>query len=229
MKKFLVSILMFVLSLTLISCVNIPSEDNDIKDPINVYLVTFETFDGSYVAEQIINENETAIEPDEPVRLKFVFDGWYEDETLEIEFDFSTIIIKDTTIYAKWKKDKPNSDDPGVTEDGVYNTKTEVVYYIISFGKLPSNYFSKYGSVDVKKEWTKENKYSNGGDTFNNNEGLLPNHPKGTYTEADIEYEGTSRRNAKRIVFSYVLDLYFYTDDHYDSFIQFDMDTMTWK
>ena len=51
---------------------------------------------------------------------------------------------------------------------------------------------------------------------FGNFEELLPEKSGRDYYEADIEYKG-GRRNAKRLVFSND-GLYFYTDDHYESF-----------
>ena len=101
-----------------------------------------------------------------------------------------------------------------VTEDGYYNSKYEVAIYIHFFEKLPSNYFKKDKSQYVTDNWTEENKYSIGGNRFNNREELLP--LKNTYTECDIN-STRFNRGAERIVFSNNFDVY-YTADHYRSF-----------
>lgn len=37
----------------------------------------------------------------------YTFDGWYADDTRTKEFDFSTPITSNTTVYAKWEKNAP--------------------------------------------------------------------------------------------------------------------------
>jgi hypothetical protein len=105
-------------------------------------------------------------------------------------------------------------DDYEIYRDGYYNTKEEVALYIYLYLALPSNYRKK--SEFNRNDYTKENKLSTGGDRFYNKERLLPEASGRIYTEADIDYSGGSR-NAKRIVFSNDL-LIFYTSDHYASF-----------
>ena len=68
------------------------------------YTVTFETGEGSDVDDQVVNENETAVEPKDPTREGYTFGGWYLDEECTIPFDFSTPITEDITLYAKWTK-----------------------------------------------------------------------------------------------------------------------------
>ncbi len=67
------------------------------------YEVYFET-DGLYDVEaQDVKKNGTATRPEiDPVNDDFHFGGWYEDYDCTIEFDFSTPITEDITIYAKW-------------------------------------------------------------------------------------------------------------------------------
>ena len=105
-------------------------------------------------------------------------------------------------------------DNVNVTEKGIYNTKEEVGAYIYLFHKLPSNYNSNKSYVT--KNYTKQNKLSYTGGTFQNREGLLPKASGRTFPECDIGYTGGGR-NALRIVFSSDF-LIFYTGDHYDSF-----------
>jgi len=55
------------------------------------------------------------------------------------------------------------------------------------------------------------------GITFQNREGLLPDEPRGYYSEYTVITPGSSNRGARRIVAGENGELY-YTDDHYESF-----------
>lgn len=55
------------------------------------------------------------------------------------------------------------------------------------------------------------------GITFQNREGLLPDKPRGYYSEYTVITPGASTRGARRIVAGEEGELY-YTDDHYESF-----------
>ncbi len=81
------------------------------------YTVTFETNGGTEIEEQTVAEGETAEKPDDPVREGFVFDGWYSDEGLTEEYDFSEPVTEDITVYARW------------TEESV---PAEITYTIVS-------------------------------------------------------------------------------------------------
>lgn len=56
---------------------------------------------GAEIDAQCIDA-ETATEPDEPTNNIFAFGGWYEEAGCENEFNFSTAITADKTLYAKW-------------------------------------------------------------------------------------------------------------------------------
>lgn len=59
--------------------------------------------------------------------------------------------------------------------------------------------------------------YDQDGVTFENREGLLPEHPVGYYREFTVQTPGSDDRGARRIVVGDGGEWY-YTDDHYDSF-----------
>ncbi len=80
----------------------------------------------------------------------------------------------------------------------------------------------------ISSYWTLENLASIGGDVFQNRENLLPKKEGRTYTELDINYQGTSSRGKERIVYSNDW-LIFYTSDHYGSFVLYDEVTGTWN
>lgn len=70
---------------------------------INKYTVKFVSDHGSF-ADQTI-EHGKPIDTDKltiPEVEGYTFDGWYADDTRTKEFDFSTPITGDTTVYAKW-------------------------------------------------------------------------------------------------------------------------------
>ena len=78
-----------------------------------VSTVKFETFDGSKIDDQIIKVNllsaNKLAKVEDPTKDGYTFKGWYEDRELTKEFDFNKKIITDTTIFAKWVKNTPNT------------------------------------------------------------------------------------------------------------------------
>ena len=78
------------------------------KWDINQYTVQFVSDHGSF-GDQTIEHGGT-IDPDKliiPTVEGFTFDGWYADDTRTKEFNFSTPITSNTTVYAKWEKNAP--------------------------------------------------------------------------------------------------------------------------
>lgn len=59
--------------------------------------------------------------------------------------------------------------------------------------------------------------YPQDGSTFQNREGMLPDHPSGFYHEFTVETPGSPDRGARRLVVGDDGAIY-YTDDHYESF-----------
>ena len=99
-----------------------------------------------------------------------------------------------------------------------------VNYLAAHDGELPDNFLTKAEAQALG--WDSSKNYlsdvapgkSIGGDRFGNYEGLLPAESGRQYHEADCYYsEGA--RNANRLVYS-TDGLYFYTEDHYESFEQ---------
>ena len=70
---------------------------------INEYTVRFESNGGTPVTSQTVTYGERAIEPTNPTRQGYTFEGWYsDDETFVNKWDFATLITEDMTLYAKW-------------------------------------------------------------------------------------------------------------------------------
>lgn len=120
-------------------------------------------------------------------------------------------------------ENEPETQTSVIDENGTYSSKDEVALYIHTYGKLPSNFITKEEAESLGWSGGGLDKYAKGksigGDKFGNYEGLLPKAKGRVYTECDIDTMGASSRGAKRIVFSND-GLIFYTDDHYESFVQ---------
>ena len=114
------------------------------------------------------------------------------------------------------------SSDVVVVEDGEYCTVDEVAAYIKEFHKLPSNYITKKQAQDLGWHGGPLKNYapgkSIGGDTFTNRQHVLPDSDY-KYIECDINANGTSR-GAERIVYNTGNFKVYYTDDHYNTFIE---------
>lgn len=117
----------------------------------------------------------------------------------------------------------PEDETPAIDEDGVYTTRDDVALYIHTYGRLPSNFVTKKEAEAAGWSGGSLEPYLPGkcigGSHFGNYEGLLPKAKGRTWTECDINTLGKRSRGSERIIFSND-GLIFYTDDHYESFIQ---------
>ncbi len=66
------------------------------------YTVSFETNGGSAVANQTVEHGKTVTKPADPTKENFTFAGWFTDEALTAEYDFTATVTKSITLYAKW-------------------------------------------------------------------------------------------------------------------------------
>lgn len=73
------------------------------------YEVSFITEHGDAPASQNVKFNGTATDPGTLTAEGYTFDGWYTDDTYSTEFDFTKPIKSNTTVYAKWEKNAPNT------------------------------------------------------------------------------------------------------------------------
>lgn len=80
----------------------------DVKTDMG-YKVTFDlnynTGTGSnvYTTQDVIY-GEAAVKPDDPARDGWIFGGWYTESGCENLYDFSTPVIDNITLYAKWAR-----------------------------------------------------------------------------------------------------------------------------
>ena len=66
--------------------------------------VDFETNGGSEIESQDLAIGETVEKPADPTKSGYEFVGWFTDSECTKEFDFSTKVEKDMTLYAKWEE-----------------------------------------------------------------------------------------------------------------------------
>lgn len=100
----------------------------------------------------------------------------------------------------------------------------QVVNYLSIYGKLPENFITKREAQDMG--WDSRRNYvgevapgmSIGGDRFGNYERKLPTQKGRTWYECDVNYRG-KKRGAERVLYSSD-GLYYYTNDHYQTFTQ---------
>ena len=68
------------------------------------HTVTFDSMGGSEIAPKEVVSGLKIKAPSTPTKDKYVFRGWYEDNTHSVPFDFNnTPITSDMTLYAKWE------------------------------------------------------------------------------------------------------------------------------
>ena len=85
---------------------------------IKTLTVSFEVNGGSAVAAQSVIKNGKLEQPANPTREGYAFDGWFEDATCTVPYDFNKTVTGNVTLYAKWT--------PNVYQvTGVYGATTD--------------------------------------------------------------------------------------------------------
>ena len=112
------------------------------------YTVSFEMNNhGTQVASQTVKEDGKAQRPlKDPSETNYRFDGWFADKACTTQFDFDTVISKNTVIYAKWTQTHVTvtfySEDGKETrhgyKDGVIKTITVPMNGTIPADEIPS-------------------------------------------------------------------------------------------
>ena len=75
---------------------------NDTVPEPTRYTVKFETAHGTVPPDITVESGQKVAKPEDPTKDGWMFLGWYEDSGLTKEFDFSTLVTADTTLYAAW-------------------------------------------------------------------------------------------------------------------------------
>ncbi len=87
-------------------------EVDTVTAPLELYVsassdaatVSFESNGGSVVSPVTVVNGRTIKQPADPVRNNYHFAGWYSDEALSVSYSFSTPVISDIVLYAKWEE-----------------------------------------------------------------------------------------------------------------------------
>ena len=134
----------------------------------------------------------------------------------------ASVDLKDHGTDAQDPRSEPDERLP--VYGAFYYDLTGVVLYLEVYGELPPNYITKNDARALGWEGGSVEKYKEGaaigGDFFGNYEGLLPDESGQRYTECDIDTNGYPSRGSRRLVFSND-GRYFYTSDHYESFLEY--------
>ena len=67
------------------------------------YTVTLDIYNGKETNTVEVDASGYLTKPEDPVREGYTFIGWYKDESYLEEYDFSTPVTSDMTLYAKWE------------------------------------------------------------------------------------------------------------------------------
>ena len=100
---------------------------NDTVPEPTRYTVKFETAHGTVPADITVESGNAATKPTDPTKDGWTFLGWYEDSGLTKEFDFSTPVTADITLYAKWRANPGTVVSDGLTIGEIKLEKTSEV------------------------------------------------------------------------------------------------------
>ncbi|MBQ8567177.1 MAG: InlB B-repeat-containing protein [Clostridia bacterium] len=89
--------------------------------PVQKVTVRFDSAGGSSVPSQTIELGGTVKKPANPTKNGYIFKGWYSNDK---EWDFAkTIVVRDTTLTAKWEFDSSSITDIVGTMDDEFSIK----------------------------------------------------------------------------------------------------------
>lgn len=64
---------------------------------------TTDTVENMPETQQVLY-NTAGIQPQDPTRSGYTFDGWYTDASCQTAYDFTTVLTENITVYAKWEE-----------------------------------------------------------------------------------------------------------------------------
>jgi uncharacterized repeat protein (TIGR02543 family) len=125
------------------------------KWTFNSYTVSFDSNNGPAVEDQAVIPGGKAVAPAAPKWVGYRFDGWYSDPELTNVYNFSAVVTKDITLYAKWTMTSwlhlGDTMEVGVTKQSnvvVDSQGTAYVAYALSSKEV---FVKKY--VEADDEW----------------------------------------------------------------------------
>ena len=125
--------------------------------------VSFNPNGGDYTPKtQTVSGGKCAVEPKEPKREGYTFEGWYykDEDGREQKWDFETPVHSNVSLKAKWKKDSKENlpSDQKKIVNGEDNKKDKTK-------KKKENYY--WDSEDITKSYKKSSSAAKTGDTKN--------------------------------------------------------------
>lgn len=125
------------------------------------HTVTFNTNGGSAVPAQTIENGNLCTRPDDPTKDNCTFEGWYKDEELKEEYDFSDPVTAGITLYAKWKDNGTENPDPGKQEGFKIKFKNDQKQYTYTGSAIIPEITVTYNGEKLVKDTDYTVKYSN--------------------------------------------------------------------
>lgn len=197
--------LLLLFALLLTACAGQAVQEAGVQPPADIQLITPGEREETYRSDAAPVSDELTLAPEDEVSEEYVTSELLPEEEMAA---------------------------PQLPVEGAYYYDLEnVALYLELYGALPDNYVTKRearalgwsgGSVERYREGA-----AIGGDRFGNREGQLPAAKGRTYTECDLNTDGSNSRGAERLVFSSD-GLYFYTGDHYEHFTEYIV-TQDWE
>ena len=134
---------------------------NTVTDEITLYAkwieawtVTFNANNGSEEKSVDVEKGKTVKKPADPKKDNYTFEGWYTDKACKKNFDFTTAITGDLTLYAKWK---PVNYTVTFESNGGSAVKAQIVPYGSNASKpIPANTDKDFEGWYTDKACTKK-------------------------------------------------------------------------
>lgn len=104
-KRYLLIVLFITIFLLMSSCAKkeeVETLPQDTETELKEFDITFHTNGGSSVPSQKVKEWSKVDLPEDPVKDKYIFLGWYLDERFETEFSTLMLVHENLDLYAKW-------------------------------------------------------------------------------------------------------------------------------
>lgn len=91
------------------------------------YTVTYVYNNGEEDKKTTVKKGELAIEPNDPVKEGYTFDGWWLEDEL---YDFSTPVVSNITLEANWEKSGPSSTETARISWRLHSTDDAAYKYL---------------------------------------------------------------------------------------------------
>ena len=173
----------------------------------NKYSVSFDTQGGSIISNVEVEYGKTVLMPTDPTLSGMNFEGWYLEKECVNAFDFSSVIIDNVTLYAKWT----TAPIQKYAVTFVYNNGAENVSFNVNEGNKISKPSDPTKDATVSKIFTF--------DTWCTDAGLSNPFDFGNAINSDITLYARYNENARKylITFKNGEDILQSTEVEYDN------------